>query len=66
MADNNENSEKEDIPEIDTSALLEEIETHEVDVQRSKDNLKALNNKGVTQGHAQRACKVEQSFIDGL
>ena len=65
MATTNKNT-KDSIPEIDIGALLEEVASNEVDVSRSKENLKALNNKGVSQTHAQRASKVEQSFINGL
>ena len=52
--------------DIDVTALLHEAEANEVDVERSKESLKALNNKGVSEAHVRRANKTEQSFVDGL
>ena len=50
----------------DVGAILIEIEENDMKVIRSKDALKALDNKGVTIGHFRRANKMEESFLNGL
>ena len=50
----------------DVGAILREIEENDRKVIRSKDALKALDNKGVTVGHFRRANKMEESFLNDL
>ena len=50
----------------EVGAILREIEENDRKVIRSKDALKALDNKGVTVGHFRRANKMEESFLNGL
>ena len=54
-----ENNTEDNIAEIDTTALLEEATSNEVDIECSKENIKALNNKWITTIHAQHACEFE-------